>query len=98
MRKELLQTFLTVGGRKGKIDFDELGINEVVELLRIANMEAVLKDFGEVDVQRRWPSVEKARKRLGWRARIEVEDGVAATVRWLREHPLRERQRAPARG
>lgn len=24
--KELLQTFLTVGGRKGKIDFDELGI------------------------------------------------------------------------
>ena len=51
-----------------------------------------------VDVQRRWPSVEKARKRLGWQARIEVEDGVAATVRWLREHPLRERQRAPARG
>src|SRR5215212_6145050 len=45
--KELLQTFLTVGGRKGKIDFDELGINEVVELLRIANMEAVLKDFGD---------------------------------------------------
>jgi nucleoside-diphosphate-sugar epimerase len=37
-----------------------------------------------VDVQRRWPSVEKARKLLGWRARIEVEDGIAATVRWLR--------------
>ncbi len=44
--KELLQTFLTVGGRKSKIDFDELGINEVVELLRQANMEEVLKDFG----------------------------------------------------
>ena len=51
-----------------------------------------------VDVQRRWPSVEKARKRLGWQARIVLEDGIAATVRWLREHPLRERQRAPARG
>jgi UDP-glucose 4-epimerase len=37
-----------------------------------------------VDVQRRWPSVEKARKLLGWQARIEVEDGIAATVRWLR--------------
>jgi nucleoside-diphosphate-sugar epimerase len=37
-----------------------------------------------VDVQRRWPSVEKARRLLGWRARIEVEDGIAATVRWLR--------------
>jgi UDP-glucose 4-epimerase len=43
-----------------------------------------------VDVRRRWPSVEKARELLGWQARIEVEDGIAATVRWLREH------RAPA--
>jgi nucleoside-diphosphate-sugar epimerase len=38
-----------------------------------------------VDVQRRWPSVEKARRLLGWEARIEVEEGVASTVRWLRE-------------
>jgi UDP-glucose 4-epimerase len=38
-----------------------------------------------VDVQRRWPSVEKARKLLGWEAKIGVEEGVAATVRWLRE-------------
>lgn len=44
--KELMQTFLTVGGRKSQIDFDELGINEVVELLRNANMEEVLRDFG----------------------------------------------------
>ena len=38
----------------------------------------------EVDVQRRWPSVEKARRLLGWQAEIELEDGIAATVRWLR--------------
>ena len=38
-----------------------------------------------VDVQRRWPSVEKARSLLGWEARIEVEDGIASTVRWMRE-------------
>jgi UDP-glucose 4-epimerase len=38
-----------------------------------------------VDVQRRWPAVEKARSVLGWQARIEVEDGIASTVRWLRE-------------
>ncbi len=37
-----------------------------------------------VDVQRRWPSVEKARELLGWEARIGVEEGIAATVRWLR--------------
>ncbi|HST56515.1 MAG TPA: NAD(P)-dependent oxidoreductase [Solirubrobacteraceae bacterium] len=38
-----------------------------------------------VDVQRRWPSVEKAERLLGWRSQIEVEEGIAATVRWLRE-------------
>ncbi|HEY4428413.1 MAG TPA: NAD-dependent epimerase/dehydratase family protein [Solirubrobacteraceae bacterium] len=38
-----------------------------------------------VDVQRRWPSVEKARRLLGWEARIDLEDGIASTVRWLRD-------------
>jgi len=49
--KDMLETFLTIGGRKGKIDFDELGINEVVQLLRDANMEAVLRDFGDRNPQ-----------------------------------------------
>ena len=49
--KDLLETFLTIGGRKGKIDFDELGINEVVQLLRDADMEAVLRDFGDRNPQ-----------------------------------------------
>ena len=31
----------------------------------------------EVDVQRRWPSVEKARAVLGWEARIGVREGIA---------------------
>ncbi len=39
----------------------------------------------EVDVQRRWPSVEKAKRLLGWEAQIDVEEGVARTVEWLRE-------------
>jgi UDP-glucose 4-epimerase len=39
----------------------------------------------EVDVQRRWPSVEKARELLGWEAQIGVERGIAGTVEWLRE-------------
>ncbi len=37
-----------------------------------------------VDVQRRWPSVEKAKKLLGWESRISIEDGIAATIEWLR--------------
>jgi UDP-glucose 4-epimerase len=37
-----------------------------------------------VEVERRWPSVEKARKLLGWQARIEARDGIAATVASIR--------------
>jgi len=38
----------------------------------------------KVDVLRRWPSVEKAERLLGWRAQIGVEEGVAQTAEWLR--------------
>jgi UDP-glucose 4-epimerase len=37
-----------------------------------------------VDVARRWPSVEKAERLLGWRAKIGVHDGIRETVEWLR--------------
>ena len=54
--RELMETFLHIGGRRGKaggtgIDFDELGVSEVVELLDDANMEAVVRDFGDKNPQ-----------------------------------------------
>jgi predicted helicase len=54
--KELMETFLHAGGRRGKaggpgIDFDELGVSEVVALLDTANMEAVIRDFGDRNPQ-----------------------------------------------
>lgn len=54
--RELMETFLKVGGRRGKaggpgIDFDELGVSEVVELLDNAKMEAVVRDFGDRNPQ-----------------------------------------------
>jgi UDP-glucose 4-epimerase len=39
----------------------------------------------EVDVQRRWPSVQKAERLLGWKAQIDLETGIPGTVEWLRE-------------
>jgi len=46
--KEVLETFLKVGGRKGHMDFDELGVQDVVELLRsdVTDIPAILADFG----------------------------------------------------
>jgi hypothetical protein len=55
--KELMEAFLDVGGRKGKatkgpgLDFDELGVGDVVDLLDAANMEAVVRDFGDKNPQ-----------------------------------------------
>ncbi|MYB32111.1 MAG: DNA methyltransferase [Acidobacteria bacterium] len=49
--RKLMEAFLRVGGRGGAggpdIDFDELGVSEVVDLLDRANMEAVVRDFGD---------------------------------------------------
>jgi UDP-glucose 4-epimerase len=42
----------------------------------------------EIDVVRRWPSVEKAREVLRWEARIGVREGIARTVDWMREQEL----------
>jgi UDP-glucose 4-epimerase len=42
----------------------------------------------KVDVQRRWPDVSKAERMLGWKAQIDVRDGIAQTVEWLRDLEL----------
>jgi UDP-glucose 4-epimerase len=70
---------------------DELTVAEIARLIWEACGEPPeefelehLPSF-EVDVQRRWPSVEKARELLGWEAQIGVREGIAQTVEWLRE-------------
>ena len=47
--RELMAAFLQGGEvhSSAEIDFDELGVGEVVELLDRANMEAVVRDFGD---------------------------------------------------
>lgn len=47
--KELFGNFLKIGGRDKRrgLDFDELGVRDVVDVLNEANMPAVLRDFGD---------------------------------------------------
>ena len=49
-----------------------------------AELELEHLESFEVDVQRRWPSTEKARRLLGWEAQIGAREGIADTVAWLR--------------
>jgi predicted helicase len=44
--RELLGTFLALAGRQSAFDFDELGIQDVVEVLNRSNAAAVKADFG----------------------------------------------------
>jgi UDP-glucose 4-epimerase len=70
---------------------EELTVAEIARICwRVCGNDAAALELEhlpsfQVDVQRRWPSVEKAERLLGWRARIGVEGGVAQTVEWLRE-------------
>ncbi|MCA3448689.1 MAG: hypothetical protein INF93_18600 [Rhodobacter sp.] len=47
--KELFGNFLKIGGRDKRtgLDFDELGVRDVVDMLNEAKMDAVLRDFGD---------------------------------------------------
>jgi UDP-glucose 4-epimerase len=77
-------------------DFNVSGSEEltVAEIARIcweaagndpAELEFEHLPSFEVDVVRRWPSVEKAERLLDWRARIGPREGIAQTAEWLRD-------------
>jgi nucleoside-diphosphate-sugar epimerase len=70
---------------------EELTVAELATLIwevcgnEPAELELRHLESFEVDVQRRWPSVEKARRLLGWEAQVDLRDGLAATAQWLGE-------------
>ena len=70
---------------------EELSVAEIARRIWVAcgedpdRFELTHLPTFEVDVRRRWPSVRKAQDRLGWRAQVSLDDGLADTVSWLRE-------------
>jgi UDP-glucose 4-epimerase len=68
---------------------EELTVKEIAKMVWAAcgkdedEFELEHMESFEVDVKRRWPCVEKAKTLLGWEAKMSVEDGLAATVKWL---------------
>jgi UDP-glucose 4-epimerase len=74
----------------------EISMKEVVEtILRAAGNDIgykifnTQKEYGEryEDIQRRIPKVEKAARLLGWKAEIQLEEGVRRTIDWARSNP-----------
>ncbi len=73
---------------------EELAVAEIARLIweacgnDLADFELKHLPSFEVDVRRRWPSVEKARRVLGWEAKVDLRTGLRDTVAWLREQPI----------
>jgi len=75
---------------------DELTVAEIARIIwEAAGNDPAALEFEhrpsfQVDVQRRWPSVEKAKRVLGWEAQIPVREGIERTVEWFRSGPGRD--------
>jgi nucleoside-diphosphate-sugar epimerase len=75
---------------------EELTVAEIARLVWEAcghdpgQLELRTLDPFSTDVERRWPSSERARRVLGWKPRIDARSGIAGTVAWLREELARE--------
>ena len=74
----------------------EISMKEVVEtILNKAGSKAgykmfnTQKEYGDryEDIQRRIPKVEKAEKLLGWKAKIQFDEGVQRIIDWARNNP-----------
>jgi CDP-glucose 4,6-dehydratase len=67
-------------------------VREVVELVcRVAgaDVEPDIRGTGtlEGEIDRQWVDSTKLRERTGWRPEVGLEEGLARTVAWYREHP-----------
>lgn len=49
-----------------------------------AHIECVRKDYPDVEV--RVPNIDKARELLGYEPKVSLDDGLAATISWYRQH------------
>ena len=73
---------------------DELKVSEIARVIwEVCGQDPAAFELRhlpgfEIDVQRRWPSVEKARRLLGWEASVGMREGIARTVEWMREQEL----------
>jgi len=60
----------------------------IIELIHSASAIKYLP-LPQDDPARRRPDISRARKYLNWRPKIDLEDGLMATINWFKNRPLR---------
>ena len=70
-----------------------VSMNRAIELLeREIGVRAArdLRPAHPADMPRNWASIQKAARELGYAPRVDLEEGIAHYVRWLREQPCED--------
>jgi UDP-glucose 4-epimerase len=87
-RTEAVGEVFNVGNERSVLTVLELA-TQIRELMA-SDAEINFRPLHYTDVEMRIPNVDKARKLLGWEAKVDLEEGLSRTIAWYRE-----RQPAP---
>jgi dTDP-glucose 4,6-dehydratase len=63
-----------------------LEFSEIVKKLTKTKSKIVFKDLPIDDPHVRRPDISKAKKELGWEAKVSLEDGLKETINWFKEN------------
>lgn len=62
---------------------------KLIKKLMGTKSEIVFEDLPVDDPKQRRPDITKAKARLGWEPKVDFEEGLARTIKWFKENPVR---------
>lgn len=63
-----------------------LGLAEAVLRVAKSNSKILFREALSADIELRIPSVDKARELIGFQAQVDLDEGLASTIDWIRAH------------
>ena len=82
-RPEAVGEVFNIGNERSVVTVRELA--EQIRALMNADVELKFRPLHYTDVEMRIPNVDKARRLLGWEAKVDLDEGLARTIAWYRE-------------
>lgn len=80
-KKEAIGESFNIGNARAVTTI--LGLAETVLRVLKSNSKIIFKDALSADVELRIPSVEKAKNLLGFKSKVDLEEGVLRTAKWM---------------
>ncbi len=82
-KEEAIGEVFNIGNPRGTITI--LGLAEKIKLLANSRSEIIFVPKNYVDVELRIPSIEKAKEKLGYSPKIDLDEGLRRTIEWYRK-------------